>query len=65
MIRRVAAALAVVLVVGAAALSLGAKSDDGGSKTYNLLFDNAFWCRSCGAIWSERAGRCPRCGAML
>src|SRR3954465_737464 len=38
-----AAALAVVLLVGAAALSLGAKSDDdGGSKTYNLLFDNAF-----------------------
>jgi virulence factor Mce-like protein len=42
-IRRVAAALAVVLLVGAAALSLGAKSDDdGGGKTYNLLFDNAF-----------------------
>jgi len=41
-IRRVAAALAVVLLVGAAALSLGAKSDNGGSKTYNLLFDNAF-----------------------
>ena len=41
MIRRVVAALAVVLLVGAAALSLGAKSDDGGSKTYNLL-DNAF-----------------------
>ena len=43
MIRRVVAALAVVLLVGAAALALGAKSDDdGGSKTYNLLFDNAF-----------------------
>jgi virulence factor Mce-like protein len=42
-IRRVAAAVAVVLLVGAAALALGAKSDDdGGSKTYNLLFDNAF-----------------------
>jgi len=22
-------------------------------------------CRSCGAGGSERAGRCPRCGAML
>jgi rubrerythrin len=22
-------------------------------------------CRSCGASGSERAGRCPRCGAML
>ena len=43
MIRRVVAALAVVLLVGAAALALGAKSDDdGGSKTYKLLFDNAF-----------------------
>jgi virulence factor Mce-like protein len=42
-IRRVAAALALVLVVGAAALAIGAKSDGGGgSKTYNLLFDNAF-----------------------
>jgi virulence factor Mce-like protein len=41
-IRRVAAVMAVLLLVGAAALSLGAKSDDGGSKTYNLLFDNAF-----------------------
>jgi ABC-type transporter Mla subunit MlaD len=41
-IRRVAVALAVLLLVGAAVLSLGAKSDDGGSKTYNLLFDNAF-----------------------
>ena len=44
MIRRVVAALALVLLVGAAVLSLGAKSDDddGGSKTYKLLFDNAF-----------------------
>jgi phospholipid/cholesterol/gamma-HCH transport system substrate-binding protein len=42
-IRRVAAALALVLLVGAAGLALGAKSDDGGgSKTYTLLFDNAF-----------------------
>jgi phospholipid/cholesterol/gamma-HCH transport system substrate-binding protein len=41
-IRRVAAAVAAVLLVGAAALALGAKSGDGGSKTYNLLFDNAF-----------------------
>jgi virulence factor Mce-like protein len=42
-IRRVAAALAIVLLVGAAALALGAKSDDGGdAKTYKLLFDNAF-----------------------
>jgi phospholipid/cholesterol/gamma-HCH transport system substrate-binding protein len=42
-IRRVLSALAVVLVAGAAALGLGAKSDDdGGKKTYNLLFDNAF-----------------------
>ena len=43
MIRRVLSALAVVLLAGAAALGLGAKSDDdGGKKTYNLLFDNAF-----------------------
>ena len=43
MIRRVVAVVAVLLLVGAAALSLGARSDDdGGSKTYNLLFDNAF-----------------------
>jgi phospholipid/cholesterol/gamma-HCH transport system substrate-binding protein len=42
-IRRVLSALAVVLLAGAAALGLGAKSDDdGGKKTYNLLFDNAF-----------------------
>jgi virulence factor Mce-like protein len=42
-IRRVLSALAVVLVAGVAALALGAKSDDdGGRKTYNLLFDNAF-----------------------
>jgi virulence factor Mce-like protein len=42
-IRRVIAALAVVLLVGAAALALGAKSnDDSSGKTYNLLFDNAF-----------------------
>jgi virulence factor Mce-like protein len=42
-IRRVVAALAVVLLLGAAALALGAKSGDGGNaKTYNLLFDNAF-----------------------
>jgi virulence factor Mce-like protein len=41
--RRVIAALTVLLLVGVAALALGAKSeDDGGSKTYNLLFDNAF-----------------------
>jgi phospholipid/cholesterol/gamma-HCH transport system substrate-binding protein len=41
-IRRVAAALAVVLVVGAAALALGAKDEDAGAKTYYLLFDNSF-----------------------
>jgi ABC-type transporter Mla subunit MlaD len=42
-IRRVASVLAVVLVAAAAALGLGAKGgDDGGSKTYELLFDNAF-----------------------
>jgi virulence factor Mce-like protein len=41
-IRRVVAALALLVLVGAAALSLGAKSSDGGTKTYNLLFDNAF-----------------------
>jgi virulence factor Mce-like protein len=41
-IRRVVSVLAVVLVAGAAALALGAKQDDGGSKTYELLFDNAF-----------------------
>jgi virulence factor Mce-like protein len=42
-IRRVAAALALMLLVGAAALAIGAKSSDGGgTKTYNLLFDNAF-----------------------
>jgi phospholipid/cholesterol/gamma-HCH transport system substrate-binding protein len=43
MIRRLVSALALVLVAGAAALALGAKSDgDGGKKTYQLLFDNAF-----------------------
>ena len=43
MIRRVASALALVLAAAAAVLALGAKSeDDGGSKTYELLFDNAF-----------------------
>ncbi len=43
MIRRVVSALAVVLVAVLAALALGAKGDDdGGSKTYELLFDNAF-----------------------
>jgi ABC-type transporter Mla subunit MlaD len=42
-IRRVISALAVVLVAAAAALGLGAKGDDdSGSKTYELLFDNAF-----------------------
>jgi virulence factor Mce-like protein len=39
----VVSALAIVLLAGAAALALGAKNDDGGgSKTYELLFDNAF-----------------------
>jgi virulence factor Mce-like protein len=43
MIRRVASALAVVLVAAAAALALGAGDDkDSGSKTYELVFDNAF-----------------------
>jgi virulence factor Mce-like protein len=42
-IRRVVSAFAIVLLAGAAALALGAKNDDsGGSKTYKLLFDNAF-----------------------
>jgi virulence factor Mce-like protein len=42
-IRRVLGALAIVLVACAAALAVGAKSDDdSGSKTYELLFDNAF-----------------------
>jgi virulence factor Mce-like protein len=41
--RRILSALAVVLLAVAAALALGAKSDDdGGSKTYYLFFDNAF-----------------------
>ena len=43
MIRRILSVLALVLVAGAVALALGAKDDDGGgSKTYELLFDNAF-----------------------
>ncbi|HEY7454722.1 MAG TPA: MlaD family protein [Thermoleophilaceae bacterium] len=44
MIRRVLAAVAIVLVAAAAALAIGASDDggDGGSKTYELLFDNAF-----------------------
>jgi len=42
-IRRVAAVLALVVAVAAVALALGAKGeDDGGGKTYELLFDNAF-----------------------
>jgi virulence factor Mce-like protein len=42
-IRRLLSALALVLLAVAAALALGAKSDDdGGSKTYYLFFDNAF-----------------------
>jgi phospholipid/cholesterol/gamma-HCH transport system substrate-binding protein len=41
-IRRIVSVLAVLLVAGAAALALGAKDDDGGSKTYKLHFDNAF-----------------------
>jgi phospholipid/cholesterol/gamma-HCH transport system substrate-binding protein len=41
--RRIVSTLALVLVAGAAALALGAKSgDEGGSKTYYLYFDNAF-----------------------
>jgi len=40
--RRIVSVLAVLLVAGAAALALGAKDDDGGSKTYKLHFDNAF-----------------------
>ena len=42
MIRRVASALAVLLIVGTAALGLGAKDDAGSAKKYELLFDNAF-----------------------
>ncbi len=42
MTRRALSVLAVLLVAGAAALALGAKEDGGGSKTYELLFDNAF-----------------------
>jgi phospholipid/cholesterol/gamma-HCH transport system substrate-binding protein len=42
-IRRLVGAFAVVLVVVAAVLALGAKTDDdGGKKTYHLYFDNAF-----------------------
>jgi virulence factor Mce-like protein len=42
-IRRVISALAVILVAASVALALGAKGgDDGGKKTYELLFDNAF-----------------------
>jgi virulence factor Mce-like protein len=42
-IRRVLGAVAIVLVAAAAALAIGAKGDDdSGSKTYELLFDNAF-----------------------
>jgi phospholipid/cholesterol/gamma-HCH transport system substrate-binding protein len=42
-IRRVLSALAVILVAVASALAIGAGEDgDGGSKTYELLFDNAF-----------------------
>jgi virulence factor Mce-like protein len=42
-IRRVLSVIALLLVAGAAALALGADGgDDGGSKTYELLFDNAF-----------------------
>jgi virulence factor Mce-like protein len=40
--RRVLSVLAIVLVAGAVALALGAKEDDEGTKTYQLLFDNAF-----------------------
>lgn len=43
MIRRVLAGLAVVLVAAAAALAIGAgDGGDDGSKTYELMFDNAF-----------------------
>jgi virulence factor Mce-like protein len=43
LIRKVLGAFAIVLVACAAALAVGAKSDDdSGSKTYELLFDNAF-----------------------
>jgi virulence factor Mce-like protein len=35
-------ALALVLVLGAAVLALGANDDEGGKKTYYLYFDNAF-----------------------
>ncbi len=43
MTRRIVTAIAVILLVAVAALALGARSDDdGGSKTYELLFDNAF-----------------------
>jgi virulence factor Mce-like protein len=42
-IRRVASALALALVAAAAALAVGADDgEEGGSKTYELLFDNAF-----------------------
>ena len=43
MIRGLVSALALVLVLGAAVLALGANDDeDGGKKTYHLYFDNAF-----------------------
>ena len=60
MIRRVAAALALVLLLGAAALALGARSDDGGdARTYKLLFDNAFGLTSGGdfKVAGVRAGK--------
>jgi virulence factor Mce-like protein len=41
-IRRVLSAVAVLLIIGAALLALGAKDDDSGKKTYYLYFDNAF-----------------------
>jgi ABC-type transporter Mla subunit MlaD len=42
-VKRIAAIVVLIGIVCAAALSVGAKSDeDSGSKTYELLFDNAF-----------------------
>jgi virulence factor Mce-like protein len=61
-IRRVLSVLALMLVVVAAALALGGKEDDGGEKTYELLFDNAFGLTEGGdfKVAGVRAGQTSR-----
>ncbi len=75
-----AALLGVVLIVGILALATGSgrgRDDLRSRRGWDTTFEiesrrtihtdatGVLMCRSCGASASEKAGRCPACGAVL